>query len=169
VLQFLPHPEKSLVVTIDENNRRWDVINFHSVTGVGHMEKKGKQYSSLFNYLKAAGDHVVLCGDMNEPRSDSLNYEDIECWSRSPGNREAAESVIKGHNVHGMIDAHIEYISHIGGRSLVPTYRDGKDERRYYHIFVRGHKSIHDFKVLSVDPAISDHSIVHCEIELKDA
>lgn len=169
VLQFLPHPEKSLVVTIEANDCRWDVINFHSVTGVGHTEKKGKQYFPLFNYLKAAGDHLVLCGDMNEPKIDSLNYEDIECWSRSPGNREAAESVIKGRNVHGMIDAHIEYIRDIGGRSLVPTYRNGNNERRYDHIFVRGHKSIRLFKVESVDPAISDHSIVRCEIELKDA
>jgi hypothetical protein len=52
----------------------WGIINIHSVTGVGHKEKKGKQYAFLFNYLMASGDNVILCGDMNEPKNDSLNY-----------------------------------------------------------------------------------------------
>ena len=169
VLPFLPHPEKSLVVTTEMNNSIWNIINFHSVTGVGHKEKKGQQYTSLFTYLMAYRQNVILCGDMNEPKEDSANYEAIECWSRSPGNREAAEAVFKGPRTHGMVDAHIEYARAMGSQSLTPTYVNGSTKRRYDHIFVKGHKSIQYFEVRPVDKAISDHWVVRCDLAVSDA
>ncbi len=179
-------PERALCASMKLGEKKFEIISFHSLTGVAFKKGKSAQFASLADYLHEKKDSpTILCCDLNEPKVDHYNIEDIECFDQQGDKGKYANYVLKPDGVHNLKDAYrlwldqnqeeyvrikekqnnsedMEYapltVSHVlrGGRG-----------KRYDYIMISPH-----FKVVTMDYRYedalkhgSDHAVLVADVE----
>lgn len=54
-------------------------LNFHSLTGVDYKKAKSSNFASIASFLSENNVDIISC-DANEPKIDSFNDDEIECF-----------------------------------------------------------------------------------------
>ena len=145
--------------------REFELISFHSLTGVAFKKGKSAQFASLADYLHEKKDSpLILCCDLNEPKVDHCNADHIECFDQLGDKGKYASYILKPDDLHNLKDAYRLWLDQnqeehlrakekhgssegLEGSPLAVSHvlRGGKD-KRYDYIMISPH-----FKVVSMD------------------
>jgi endonuclease/exonuclease/phosphatase family metal-dependent hydrolase len=178
-------PERALCANMKLEEKEFEIISFHSLTGVVFKKGKSAQFASLADYLHEKKDSpIILCCDLNEPKVDHSNTDDIECFDQLGDKGKYASYILKPDGVHNLKDAYRlwldqnqeEYVrikekqNNCEDLDYAPltvshTLRGGKD-KRYDYIMISPH-----FKVVSMDYRYedalkygSDHAVLVADV-----
>ena len=189
LIERMPFPERALSVKIKMNRDIFEVMCFHSLTGVGYKRAKSAQFASLADYLHLKrNDPLILCGDLNEPRIDHYDLDKLEFFDQQGDKGEKASYILRPEGVHNLQDSY---------RVMISQNKDEwakiKDEQAQCenieskplavsHILPRGIKKRYDYIMVSphwevieaeyrYDDGIqygSDHAIVVSDLKMND-
>lgn len=157
-------PERTLVAEIKIDGRKVRTLNFHSLTGVDYKKAKSSNFASLADFLES-GEIDFLCCDANEPKVDSLCWDEVEFFDNRDKGRCAA-MIFGRDSRHGLLDSYKMHLRDIGvevkASPLTSSYLVAGRPRRYDHIF---HAQKWEVKAMKYDydsavKASSDHAIV---------
>ena len=100
-------PERALCAKIMAGQKEFEVISFHSLTGVSFKVGKSSQFVVLAEHLNANRDNpIILCCDLNEPKVDHIDPSEIECFSQAGDKDKYAEYILKPNGIHELEDAY---------------------------------------------------------------
>lgn len=181
LLERAPFPERALKAKIKHDDYLFEVICFHSLTGVGYLRAKSAQFTVLAEYLSTNHDlSTVLCCDLNEPKIDHVDQSRLEFFDQKGDQGKAASYILNPQGIHKLQDSYRLWleqneeelqrikreqevcedlfstpltVSHIVG---------GKVKKRYDYILVSPHWDVIDIQYL-YERAIkhgSDHALV---------
>lgn len=152
-------PERTLVTKIKySNNQNINILNFHSLTGVGYKKSKASNFASIAEYLEK-NNLDFFCCDANEPKTDSFQIENLEFWDN--GNKGKYPSLIFGVNkVHDLDDSVYSIVDKT--TELPISYKTGKTFRRYDLIFKSKKWAVKKLEYMYKEgiEATSDHALV---------
>jgi len=151
-------PERTLVARVDIRNSMVNILNFHSLTGVGYKRAKSSNFASIAEYLNI-NELDFFCCDANEPKTDDFEISYLEFWDN--GDKGRYPSLIFGENkVHNLKDS-FRYIKEPSDK-LPISYKTGKTYRRYDMIFNSGNWKVEslEYKYNESIEASSDHALV---------
>ena len=159
-------PERTLFSKVQFEGRQVLILNFHSLTGVDYKKAKSSNFASIADFI-AEYSHTLdfFTCDANEPKTDSLNDNEIEFWDNRDKGYNA--SLIFGCNkVHPLKDAYKVYIEKTGleikTSPLSISHINCGSRRRYDFIYCSNKLDVQFVAYYykeSVD-ASSDHSMV---------
>jgi len=179
-------PERALCANMKYGEKEFEIISFHSLTGVAFKKGKSAQFASLADYLHEKKDSpLILCCDLNEPKVDHCNADDIECFDQIGDKGKYASYILKPDGVHNLKDAYRLWLDQnqeehlrakekqgssedLEGAPLAVSHvlRGGKD-KRYDYIMISP-----NFKVVSMDYRYkdalehgSDHAVLVADVE----
>ena len=131
-------PERTLVTKLNFSGRSISILNFHSLTGVGYKKGKASNFASIADFISSNALDFFSC-DANEPKIDSLYYENLKFFDNGDKGRNA--SLIFGvDRVHDLSDSYRQYVSCQGDQvnhdpMAVSHIIAKRYRRRYDHIF----------------------------------
>lgn len=89
-------PERTLKTSINFDNKQFEVICFHSLTGVDYKKAKSAHFASLVDYLHSNyNKSIILCGDFNEPKIDHIDVDKIVTYNQKGDRGKYAEIFLK--------------------------------------------------------------------------
>lgn len=157
-------PERTLVAEIEIDGWKVRTLNFHSLTGVDYKKAKSSNFASLADFLESE-EIDFLCCDANEPKVDSLRWDEVEFFDNRDKGRCAA-MIFGCDSRHGLLDS---YKTHLRGTGvevktspLATSYLVAGRPQRYDHIFhaPRWQVEAMRYDYDSAVRASSDHAIV---------
>lgn len=100
-------PERALVAEVTAGDKSFQIICFHSLTGVGYKRAKSAHFAALVDYLHDRKDKpTVLCCDLNEPKVDHYQLEQNVYFSQYKGdNGEDVARVLNPEGIHDLEDS----------------------------------------------------------------
>ncbi|MDA9004247.1 hypothetical protein N9J28_00410 [bacterium] len=166
-------PERTLVTKLDFSETLISILNFHSLTGVGYKKGKASNFASIADFISSHALDFFSC-DANEPKIDSLYYENLKFFDNGDKGRNA--SLIFGvDRVHELSDSYRQYVSFLGDQldldPMVTSHIIAKKyRRRYDHIFSSKAWSVLNVKYPYEESiqATSDHSAVIADFLFND-
>ncbi len=107
VLERAPFPERALKAKIKHGDNLFEIICFHSLTGVGYLRAKSAQFMVLADYLSAnISIPTVLCGDFNEPKIDHVDQGKLEFFDQKGDQGKAASYILNPQGIHNLQDSY---------------------------------------------------------------
>ena len=107
LLERAPFPERVLKAKIEVGDNLFEVICFHSLTGVGYLRAKSAQFIVLAEYLSAIKSFpTVLCGDFNEPKIDHIEKSKLEFFDQKGDQGKAASYIFNPLGLHNLQDTY---------------------------------------------------------------
>ncbi len=178
-------PERALCVSMKLGEKEFEIVSFHSLTGVAFKKGKSAQFS-LADYLHEKKDSpIILCCDLNEPKIDHLNADDIEFFDQFGDKGKYASYILRPGGVHYLKDAYRLWLDQNQEEYLRAKEKQNRSEdleyaplavshalrsgrnKRYDYIMISPH-----FKVVSIDYRYedalnhgSDHAVLVADFE----
>ena len=107
LLERAPFPERALKAKIKHGDNLFEIICFHSLTGVGYLRAKSAQFMVLADYLSAnISIPTVLCGDFNEPKIDHVDQGKLEFFDQKGDQGKAASYILNPQGIHNLQDSY---------------------------------------------------------------
>jgi len=107
LIERAPFPERALKAKINHGDYQFEVICFHSLTGVGYLRAKSAQFNVLAEYLSAnINIPTVLCGDFNEPKVDHVDQSRLEFFDQKGDQGKAASYILNPQGIHKLQDSY---------------------------------------------------------------
>jgi len=107
LLERAPFPERALKTVINHDGYLFEVICFHSLTGVGYLRAKSAQFTVLAEYLSANNIiPTVLCGDFNVPKVDHVDRSKLEFFDQKGDRGKAASYILNPQGIHKLQDSY---------------------------------------------------------------
>ncbi len=188
LLERAPFPERALIAGIRHNDFSFEVICFHSLTGVGYLRAKSAQFTVLAEYLHANQGHpIILCCDLNEPKIDHVDQDKLEFFDQKGDQGKAASYILNPKGLHKLEDSYRlwlkqnpEVLDRIAKEQetcedllstplAVSHMVGGKVNKRYDYILVSPHWEVLDVEY-RYEEAIKyggDHAVVVAEFKQK--
>ncbi len=179
-------PERALCAKVNLGDRDFEVISFHSLTGVAFKKGKSAQFATLVDYLhESKNNPIILCCDLNEPKVDHCNIDEIECFDQLGDKGKYAGFILKPDGVHNLEDAYRLWLDKNQEEYLrIKEKQDSCEDLNYTplavsHVLRGGKEKRYDyimispyFKVVSMEyryeDAIesgSDHAVLVADLE----
>ena len=181
LLERAPFPERALKAVINHDGYLFEVICFHSLTGVGYLKAKSAQFTVLAEHLHANQDQpTILCCDLNEPKIDHADPSRLEFFDQKGDQGKAASYIMKPEGKHFLQDTYRlwlkqnpEELNRISREQetsgdllstplVVSHVVNGKINKRYDYIMVSSHWDVVDVQY-RYEEAIrhgGDHAVV---------
>ena len=189
LLERAPFPERALKAKVKLDNYQFEIISFHSLTGVGYLRAKSAQFTVLAEHLLANNSiPTVLCGDFNEPKIDHFDQSRLEFFDQKGDQGKAASYIMKPEGKLFMQDTYrlwleqnpeelnrISREQETSGDLLstplaVSHVVNGKIKKRYDYIMVSSHWDVVDVQY-RYEEAIrhgGDHAVVIADLGCPD-
>ncbi len=180
-------PERALCAKISYHKQEFEVISFHSLTGVAFKMGKAAQFAVLADYLHHnKGNPLILCCDLNEPKIDHLDLCKVECFDQLGDKGQYADYILKPDDIHDLQDAfrlwlsenkeeyqRIKKIQNEGENveslplAVSHVLGNGKN-KRYDYIMVTPHFKVSNinYRYEAAMRAGSDHAVVVADLVL---
>lgn len=150
-------PDRTLYTTILFKQIKVQILNFHSLTGVGYKKAKSSNFASIAEFLHDENNLDFFCCDANEPKVDSFEIEKLEFWNKG---KPSVSLIFSSNKVHMLKDPVKSKRDQFD--KLPYSYKTGKTFRRYDYIF-KSEKWITKKITYLYDESIqasSDHAMV---------
>lgn len=177
-------PERALVAEIIYEEKTFQAISFHSLTGVGYKKAKSANFATIADYLNSRKERpTILCCDLNEPKIDHIDINSNVYFNQGGDKGKYAELILNPKGIHNLRDSFRIWISE-PDFTRIQEWQESTDEieysplilshkvrntysKRYDYIMVSP-----EFKVKSIDydydagvAGGSDHAILIGEYE----
>ena len=181
LLERAPFPERALKAKIKHGDNLFEIICFHSLTGVGYLRAKSAQFMVLADYLSANKSiSAVLCGDFNEPKIDHVDQGKLEFFDQKGDQGKAASYILNPQGIHKLQDSYRLWLEQneeefqrikreqetsedlLSAPLAVSHLAGGKVKKRYDYILISPDWVVVDLQYL-YDEAVqrgSDHAVV---------
>jgi len=178
-----PFPERALTAKVKTSRSQFDIICFHSLTGVHFKKAKSAHFAALADYLNLKrGEPLILCCDLNEPKFDYLDPDKMEFFDQKGDKGKYARLILQPGIAHDLQDVYRVnlYKTNPGlfenqknPDILIPDQHAashifrGGIKKRYDYIMASTHWSVKDVRYL-YDEAIlhgSDHALLLADLE----
>ncbi len=160
VLERVPFPERTLSAKIRGAERVFEIVSFHSLTGIAYGRAKSAQFAAITEYLhEKSGSPVIMCGDANEPKIDHYDQDKTIYFNQKGDGGKAASLLFGSSEAHGLKDAYRIWLSKNNEEiERIKKYQKEKEKDNNLesaplavsHI-VRGKKKRYDHLFLSQD------------------
>ena len=185
LLERAPFPERFLKTKIKHGDHLYEVICFHSLTGVGYLRAKSAQFTVLAEYLSVnTSTPVVLCGDFNEPKIDHLDQDKLEYFNQKGDQGKAASYILNPQGIHSLQDSYRIWLRNnkkefqriekeqkysedlLSAPLAVSHVVGGKSKKRYDYILVSPGWVVNDLQYLYEEAVQhgSDHALVVADL-----
>lgn len=174
-------PERAITANVQHGHFVFEIVCFHSLTGVHYKKAKSAQFAALADYLYAkANMPLILCCDLNEPKMDYWDPDKIEFFDQKGDKGKYAGYILQPGTAHEIRDI---YRTHLFQTSYENTHESdmliperfaashiltGGIRKRYDYIMASHHWTVKDVRYL-YDEAIqhgSDHAMVVGDLAL---
>lgn len=136
---------------------KFEVISFHSLTGVYFKRAKSAHFAALADYLHSQLQQpMILCCDLNETKIDYIDPEKIVTNDQKGDGGKAAALLLKPSGVHSLSDAYRLWLNQQPGENkslrrmqeaendlknnpLAVSYMTGKNGRRRHDYVLVSH------------------------------
>ncbi len=178
-----PFPERAIAAKIVACQDQFEIICFHSLTGVHYKKAKSAHFAALADYLNLKQEEpLILCCDLNEPKLDYLDLDKVEFFDQNGDKGKYARFILKPENAHELRDVYRTHLIQTKPElSKPPTEPDilipdrfaashilkGGINKRYDYIIASMHWRVNDVRYL-YDEAIlhgSDHALLLADLE----
>lgn len=186
LIERAPFPERAIRAKIKSTHFDFEVVCFHSLTGVHFKKAKSAHFAALADYLNSKRDQaMILCCDLNEPKTDHLDLDRVEFFDQKGDQGKYAGYILKSGIAHDLQDVYRVFLkntsSHLFTDLEENTDREllisdsfaasfifrGGLKKRYDYIMASDHWNIKDVRYV-YDKAIeygSDHAMVVADLE----
>jgi len=164
-------PDRTLKATVKYKDNYIKVMTLHSITGCQHKKAKSIQF---FSFAEAVDEfHPDILGmDANEPKVDSLNFEDLVFFDNHDKGK-GAKTFFNTIRKNGLVDAYrqtCELNKSKYENCLEVSHKiNGKVARRYDYIFMKGYRFKETGCKYLYDEGIEaggDHAIIVVDTEV---
>ncbi len=178
-------PERALCAKVRLGEMDFEIIAFHSLTGVAFKKGKSAHFAALVDFLNSKkGLPLILCCDLNEPRVDHFDLNKVECFDQLGDKGKYASYILKPDGIHDLEDAYRlwlnqnqeEYMrikekqSSCEDLTFVPLVAShvlkGGAEKRYDYIMVTPHFAVPriEYRYEVAVKHGSDHAVVVADV-----
>lgn len=99
-------PERALVAEIIYEEKTFQAISFHSLTGVGYKKAKSANFATIADYLNSRkGKPTILCCDLNEPKIDHIDINSNVYFNQGGDKGKYAELILNPKGIHNLKDS----------------------------------------------------------------
>ena len=158
-------PERTLFTSLKFKNVSVNNLNFHSLTGVDYKKAKSSNFSSIADFIQEENLDFFTC-DANEPKTDSLNDDDIVFFDNKDKGINAG-LIFGANKVHHLKDAFKIHLKNNNQKTnaeplAISHIISKKFNRRYDHIYCNSNwqPKIVTYPYNDSIMASSDHSAV---------
>ncbi len=178
LIDIAPFPERAITAHVKHDHFEFETVCFHSLTGIDYKKAKSAQFAALADYLNSKREEpLILCCDLNEPKSDYLDPDKIEFFDQKGDKGKYASFILKPGIAHDLKDVYRTHLAQTNPELfnnladhdiLIPDkfaashIFKGGIRKRYDYIMASEHWIIKDVRYL-YDEAInhgSDHAMV---------
>ena len=185
LLERAPFPERALKAKIKHDDYLFEVICFHSLTGVGYLRAKSAQFTVLAEYLSTNHDlPTVLCCDLNEPKIDHVDQSRLEYFDQKGDQGKAASYILNPQGIHKLQDSYRLWLEQnakelqrikseqeasediLSAPLAVSHLVGGKVKKRYDYILISPDWNVVDLQYLYEEAVQhgSDHALVVADL-----
>jgi len=185
LIERAPFPERALKAKINHGDYQFEVICFHSLTGVGYLRAKSAQFNVLAEYLFAnINIPTVLCGDFNEPKVDHVDQSRLEFFDQKGDQGKAASYILNPQGIHKLQDSYRLWLEQnakelqrikseqeasediLSAPLAVSHLVGGKVKKRYDYILISPDWNVVDLQYLYEEAVQhgSDHALVVADL-----
>jgi len=168
LINYSVFPERTLQATINTGKIQISNLNFHSLTGVDYKKAKSSNFASIASFLSENNIDIISC-DANEPKIDSVNDDEIECFdNRDKG--KMASLLFGKEKIHNLVDSY-KQCCRKNNKEIETGYSHitGGKKKRYDLIYCR-----EDWRILYSESNYlesikhtSDHALVETLVEIE--
>jgi len=134
-------PERALVAEITYKEKPFQVICFHSLTGVGYKKAKSANFATIADYLNSRkGKPTVLCCDLNEPKIDHIDLKRNVYFNQGGDNGKYAELILNPNKIHDLRDSFRLWLEKNEQEFIKVKQRQESSEELEYSPLVLSHK-----------------------------
>ena len=189
VIERAPFPERTLVARLKVADNVFEIVCFHSLTGVAYGRAKSAQFSAISEYLHGlSGVPVVFCGDANEPKIDHYDLDKTVFFNQKGDGGKTAKMLLGRTDAHNLRDAYriwlesndkeLERIKRYQGEKeknldsapLAVSHIVRGKKKRYDYLFVSPEWSVEnvDYRYAKAMFTGSDHAMLVVDLILAD-
>lgn len=183
-----PFPERTLCVHARLGQIVFEIVCFHSLTGVGFKKAKSAQFAALADYLSLKqGKPAILCCDLNEPQIDHYDLSRVKLFDQQGDGGLAASYILGNSPVHGLRDTYRVWLTKnpeklrkikemqdlsedLASTPMQISHLAGsKNAKRYDYIFCSEHWEVNhvEYRFQEAINVGSDHALVTADLEWK--
>ena len=168
VIERSPFPDRTMYITINNENKSVKILALHSLTGCGYYRSKSVQYDSFAEFIDTYRPDIIGI-DANEPQVDHYDMKQMQFFDNGPGAKHFFNEMAD----IGLTDSYVRANgeeSYIEGVPLTKSHNiRRKGAVRYDFLFVRDSYEIKSL-MYNYDDAVasgSDHAIIVGEVSIQ--
>lgn len=105
-------PERTLVANLRYDKSDFELICFHSITGVDYKKAKSAQFATLADFLNSRGNNpTILCCDLNEPEIDHIDLNQVRFFDQKGDKGKYASLILRPNGIHFLEDSYRVWLS----------------------------------------------------------